>query len=88
MKWCWAKIAKKFDEYAFYNDVKLETINFENVKTVSDYAFAKCSLLDNVLFDNVNFIGKFAFAECKSLSSANLADMRRSGKARSAIAPD
>lgn len=71
---------KKIDEYAFYNDVKLETINFENVKTVSDYAFAKCSLLDNVLFDNVNFIGKFAFAECKSLSSANLADMRRSGE--------
>ena len=47
-------------EYAFYKDVKLKSINLENVQTIGAYAFYNCEVLNNINLDKIYAIGKNA----------------------------
>lgn len=67
-------------EYAFYKDVKLKSINLENVQTIGAYAFYNCEVLNNINLDKIYAIGKNAFENCTALEKVDISTLRNSGK--------
>ena len=62
----------KLDDGLFYNDNRIESVDFSGVKNVPYSAFRNCSNLRSVNLDSVENINNFAFAECKSLKDVSL----------------
>lgn len=63
---------------AFYECIKLENINLENVKEIERNAFSYCENLKNVKL-NANYIGASAFYKCNNLKEIILNDTKSIG---------
>lgn len=65
---------------AFYECLELQTVNFENVKTLGGGGvFAYCSKLTTVNMPKATNTGDEGFKECTSLTSVNMGSLRNIG---------
>lgn len=67
-------------EYAFCDDVKLDTINLENITTIGREAFNNCKALKTINTPKTFAIGKLAFADCIELAYIDLTSLRNAGE--------
>lgn len=57
-------------DYAFYNCINLETIEFPSTtKNIGNYAFCNCKKLENINLETAGDIGEHSFENCSSLTS-------------------
>lgn len=66
----------KIDNYAFFHDVNLETVTFEEksqIKSIGNKAFAYCSALKNfVIPEGVISLGEGIFLDCSSITNISI----------------
>ncbi|MCB5504685.1 leucine-rich repeat protein [Coprococcus eutactus] len=61
---------KKIGDYAFYNNVSLNTVNFSNVTTLGEGAFYMSGLSGTLtLSDKISEAGNFAFQGCTKITT-------------------
>ena len=68
------KHAVEIDEFACYNCVNLESVEFgETLETIGNHAFGRCSLT-HLKLPSIISIGRYAFSRCERLADIELSE--------------